>query len=182
VDGARRITGSGTIEGSVLVGCVASMVELIKWHAMHRLYCTQRVERPIEEVFAFFERPENLDSITPPELNFRILTPSPITMEKGTLIDYTVRITGIPLRWTTYIARYEPPHCFVDVQVRGPYSFWHHTHTFRAVSDHATLIEDEVLYLLPYGIVGRAVHALWVRRQLERIFAYRARRYHELLG
>ncbi len=147
---------------------------------MYRLYRKQRVERPIEEVFAFFERPENLDTITPPSLRFRILTPLPIEMKEGALIDYSVRISGVPVRWTTYIARYVPPHCFVDVQLRGPYSFWHHTHRFTATGNNATLIEDEVLYLLPFGVAGRAIHALWVRRQLERIFDYRARRYREL--
>lgn len=142
---------------------------------MHRLYRKQCVEHSIEEVFAFFARPENLDTITPPELGFQILTPQPIAMKEGALIDYRIRIGGLPWRWTTYIARYEPPRCFVDVQLRGPYSFWHHTHTFTPLDKRSTLIEDEVLYCLPLGWIGDIAHALWVRRQLERIFDHRSR-------
>ncbi len=161
-------------------GLLISNVQCDGMVTVYRLYRKQRVERPIEEVFAFFERPENLDTITPPSLRFRILTPLPIVMKEGALIDYSVRISGLPVRWTTYIDRYDPPHNFVDVQLRGPYSFWHHTHRFTVAGSNATLIEDEVLYLLPFGVAGRAAHALWVRRQLEYIFDYRARRYREL--
>lgn len=141
---------------------------------MYRLYRRQRVEQPLEKVFAFFERPENLERITPPHLGFHILTPSPIPMQVGALIDYRIRLFGVPFRWTTYIARYEPPILFVDVQLKGPYSFWYHTHRFSADGEGATVIEDDVLYLLPAGLVGKVVHALSVRRQLERIFDYRA--------
>jgi len=144
--------------------------------AMERLYRRQVVPRPIEEVFAFFDRPENLNLITPPELQFEILTPSPIEMKVGALIDYRIRLAGLPMRWTTYISRYEPPRCFIDVQLRGPYSFWHHTHTFTPLHEHSTLIEDEVLYCLPFGLMGRIAHLLWVRRQLNRIFDYRMQR------
>jgi ligand-binding SRPBCC domain-containing protein len=93
-------------------------------------------------------------------------------MQSGTLIDYTVRATGFPVRWTTLITDYEPPYRFVDVQLKGPYSFWHHTHTFEAV-DGGTMIKDTVRYVLPFGILGRAVHRLLVRRQLRKIFEYR---------
>lgn len=149
---------------------------------VHRLYREQIVRKPLEEVFAFFERPENLDAITPPELGFHILTPSPIPMQHGTLIDYTIRLLGIPMRWTTYIAQYDPPHRFVDVQLRGPYSFWHHTHTFTPIDHTTTKIIDEVLYAIPFGIVGELAHVLWIRRTLDRIFRYRAKRIAELLG
>lgn len=140
---------------------------------MERLYCRQIVRQPLDVVFAFFERPENLERITPPELSFEILTPSPISMERGALIDYRVRLAGIPFRWTTYITRYEPPHTFVDVQLCGPYTFWHHTHRFSPIEERATLIEDEVLYLLPFGLLGSLFHRLWIKRQLTRIFDYR---------
>jgi ligand-binding SRPBCC domain-containing protein len=132
----------------------------------------QFVPRSIDDVFSFFERPDNLVRITPPELGFKILTPSPIRMQSGTLIDYTVRATGFPVRWTTLITNYDPPHRFVDVQLKGPYSFWHHTHAFEAV-DGGTMIRDIVQYVLPFGILGRAVHRLLVRRQLRKIFEYR---------
>ncbi len=129
---------------------------------------------PPEAAFRFFDRPENLAEITPAELGFRILTPSPIAMKEGTLIDYTIRVLGIPVRWTTLITSYDPPRGFVDQQLKGPYSYWHHTHAFRAV-DGGTEMTDTVRYLLPFGPLGNLVHALAVRRQLERIFEHRSR-------
>jgi len=142
---------------------------------LHRLFRQQWVRPPLEIVFRFFERPENLGQITPPELGFELLTPSPVPMHLGALIDYRIRLFGVPVRWTTYIAVYDPPHCFVDVQLRGPYSFWHHTHRFESVNG-GTLITDEVLYLLPCGPLGELVHRVWVKRQLRYIFEYRQRR------
>jgi hypothetical protein len=94
-------------------------------------------------------------------------------MKEGTLIDYTIRVLGLPVRWTTLITRYDPPHSFVDQQLRGPYSFWHHTHSFRPV-DGGTEMKDSVLYLLPFGPLGRLAHVLAVRRQLRRIFDHRS--------
>ena len=129
---------------------------------------------PPEAAFRFFDRPENLAEITPAELGFRILTPSPIAMKEGALIDYTIRVLGIPVRWTTLITSYDPPRGFVDQQLRGPYSYWHHTHAFRAV-DGGTEMTDTVRYLLPFGSLGNLLHALAVRRQLERIFEHRSR-------
>ena len=134
----------------------------------------QRIERPVNEVFAFFERPENLATITPPELGFRILTPTPIEMKPGTLIDYSVRILGVRTHWRTLICDYQPPHRFVDSQLKGPYTFWHHTHTFEEV-DGGTIIRDEVRYVLPFGWLGRLMNRLVVRRQLRGIFEFRAR-------
>lgn len=148
---------------------------------LHRLYREQVIQKPLEEVFAFFERPENLDLITPPELGFRLLTPSPIPMHQGAIIDYQIKLLGIPVRWTTYIAIYEPPNRFVDVQLKGPYSFWHHTHRFLALDDKSTLMIDEVLYLLPFGPIGEIAHTLWVKRQLKHIFEYRYNRIKELV-
>ena len=127
-----------------------------------------------DEAFRFFDRPENLADITPPELGFRILTPSPIAMREGALIDYTIRVLGLPVRWTTMITSYDPPRSFVDQQLRGPYSFWHHTHAFRAV-EGGTEMMDTVRYLMPFGFLGSLAHALAVRRQLVRIFEHRSR-------
>lgn len=141
----------------------------------------QLIRTPRAELFAFFERPENLAQITPASLGFRILTPPPIPMHAGSVIDYTVKLLGLPVRWTTVIAAYEPPHLFVDVSLRGPYSFWHHTHTFDEVPD-GVLITDEVRYALPFGFLGRLIHSLWVRHELKRVFDHRERVIAEMFG
>jgi ligand-binding SRPBCC domain-containing protein len=141
----------------------------------------QWVPRPLEEVFAFFAKPENLERITPPHLSFHIITPPPLVMREGALLDYVIRLRGLPMRWTTLITDYDPPHRFVDVQLRGPYSYWHHTHTFEAV-DGGTRLGDEVRYLLPFGPLGSLVHGLMVRRDVEAIFAYRNQVIGEFFG
>ncbi len=140
----------------------------------YTLTAEQFVPRPLAEVFAFFERPENLAKITPPALGFVILTPTPIEMKTGALIDYTIKVMGLRLRWRTLISQYDPPHAFVDEQINGPYRLWQHRHSFREV-EGGTLISDKVNYALPMGILGRMAHALFVRRQLQGIFAYRAK-------
>jgi ligand-binding SRPBCC domain-containing protein len=142
------------------------------------LHKEQLIKKPIKEVFAFFEKPENLAIITPPSLGFQILTPLPIEMKDGALIDYTIRLRGIPVRWTTMVTDYDPPHKFVDVQIRGPYAFWHHTHMFKQVDD-GTIMTDIVQYILPCGLLGRFVHAFSVEGQLKNIFEYRARKIEE---
>ncbi len=140
---------------------------------VYSLVREQHVPYSSEEVFVFFAKPENLQRITPPSLGFRILTPSPIAMKEGRLIDYTLKVLGISLHWRTLITAYEPPRRFVDEQLKGPYRFWHHTHTFRE-DDGGTVIGDEVRYALPFGPLGRVAHGLYVRRDLERIFEYRS--------
>lgn len=139
----------------------------------YTLFQQQLVPTPVREVFEFFSRPENLERLTPKELGFRILTPSPIDMKEGAVIDYSIRIAGLPVRWTTLITLYEPPHRFVDLQLKGPYSYWHHTHSFAEFSG-GTLLTDEVRYALPFGALGRWVRELAVRHQLERIFRERS--------
>jgi hypothetical protein len=141
----------------------------------------QDVARPVEEVFAFFERPENLARITPPSMGFEILTPPPITMQSGALLDYTVKVFGVRNRWTTLITDHDPPHSFTDVQLKGPYSFWHHTHRFESIEGGTRLV-DEVRYILPLGFLGRVAHSLLVKRQLETIFDYRGRIIEERFG
>ncbi|HYW45366.1 MAG TPA: SRPBCC family protein [Bryobacteraceae bacterium] len=145
----------------------------------HTLRRQQWICRPLDEVFAFFSDARNLEEITPPWLGFRILTPGPIRIAAGTKLRYRLSLHGLPVRWTTEIRRCEPPFRFIDVQLSGPYRLWHHTHRFEA-HDGGTRMTDVVRYRLPFGMIGRAVHALKVRRDVERIFAYRFQRIKEL--
>jgi len=130
------------------------------------------IARPREEVFAFFADAGNLERITPPYLRFRILTPQPIMMRTGTLIDYELRLYGIRLQWRSLIEAFESPSFFIDTQLRGPYRRWHHRHEFAEVLD-GTQVWDRVDYELSFGPVGAIVHTLSVRRSLEHIFDYR---------
>ena len=139
-----------------------------------RLQREQLVRQPLHDVFEFFARPENLAVITPPWLGFRILTPSPILMKKGTVIDYSMRVMGVRVRWQSLISAYDPLHSFTDEQLKGPYSFWHHTHDF-SETDGGTLITDEIQYAMPFGLIGQIGQKLIVQRRLEEIFRHRAR-------
>ena len=137
-----------------------------------KLEAKQFIRRPLEEVFGFFSRPENLVVITPAKLNFKILTPFPIEMKQGAVIDYTIKLFKIPIHWRTLITSYEPPYMFVDEQVKGPYTFWHHTHIFKEI-DEGVEIQDKVIYAIPFGIIGRILHFLWIKRDLIKIFEHR---------
>jgi ligand-binding SRPBCC domain-containing protein len=141
---------------------------------------TQWVPQPLHVVFDFFSRPANLQSITPPFLDFKI-TDAPAEICAGSLIRYTLRLHGIPVRWKTEIADWKPPHSFVDLQISGPYTLWRHTHTF-VEERGGTAIEDEVAYALPLGPVGRIAHWMLVRRDLKVIFDYRSDKMRELFG
>jgi ligand-binding SRPBCC domain-containing protein len=136
---------------------------------MPRLLSSVRLDAPLDEVFPFFADPRNLEALTPPWLRFEIRTPSPIEMRAGTLIDYRLRVHGLPLRWRSEITTWDPPHLFVDEQRRGPYRFWRHEHRF-AVDGAGTLVEDDVTYAV---LGGPLVERLFVRRDLDRIFRFR---------
>ena len=127
---------------------------------------------PPGETFEFFGDAFSLEAITPPWLHFRVVTPAPIVMDAGTLIEYRLRLRGLPIRWLTRIEAWEPGRGFVDFQVRGPYRLWHHTHTF-IPHDGGTLMRDQVRYALPLGPLGRAARTALVRRDLDRIFDFR---------
>jgi ligand-binding SRPBCC domain-containing protein len=141
----------------------------------------QEIPRPIDEVFAFFADAQNLETITPPWLGFRILTPGPITMRAGARIVYRLGWRWLPLRWVTEITAWEPPLHFVDVQRHGPYALWCHTHEFEP-HEGGTRMRDRVRYALPLGVLGALAHRLAVRKDLEAIFDYRARRVSAILG
>jgi ligand-binding SRPBCC domain-containing protein len=125
-----------------------------------------------ERTWDFFSSAENLPAITPPSLGFKILTPAPITIANDALLDYTIRWAGLPIRWRTRIIDWAPPRQFIDLQIQGPYALWHHQHTFAPAADGVDC-RDRVIYKLPGSLVGRAVHALLVKRQLLTIFRFR---------
>ena len=131
--------------------------------------CELRLPLPPEEIFPFFADAENLDAITPPWLHFRIVTPRPIDMRAGALIDYKLRVHGLPMRWRTLISDWQPPHRFVDEQIRGPYRLWVHEHTFEP-DGAGTLARDVVRYAVPFDFIA---HPLFVKPDIARIFAYR---------
>jgi len=147
----------------------------------HYLKTSLTIDRPREEVFAFFADALNLERITPPELRFHIVTPQPIEIAQGSLIDYELRMRGIPVRWRTEIAVWNPPFEFVDQQLKGPYSQWIHRHTFTEIEPTKTLIEDEVRYRLPLGPFRDLGH-FFVKRELKYIFNYRQNAVAEILG
>lgn len=141
----------------------------------YRLFSSARVHAPITRVFEFFSDAGNLDLLTPPYLRFEILTPRRITMMVGRLIDYRLKLRGIPIRWQSEITAWDPPYRFVDEQRRGPYRFWIHEHRFAEV-DGGTEIIDQVDYAVPGG---RLMHRLFVRGDLQRIFEFRRQRLEE---
>ena len=145
----------------------------------YRLHRRQIVDATLSEVFAFFSDPFNLAVITPPWLGFRIAESTARTVRLGTTIRYRLRLHGVPLGWESRIAEYVEGEVFADEMLSGPYRRWYHRHTFRSVPGGVE-IEDVVEYELPFGPLGRLAHALFVRRQLRAIFAYRERRITQL--
>ena len=137
--------------------------------------------RPIDEVFAFFADAHNLDELTPPWLHFQVLTPPPVRMAPGALIEYRIRWHGLPMRWLTEIAAWEPPHRFTDRQVRGPYRQWVHEHIFEE-RDGGTLTRDHVDYAVRGGPLEPLLHRLFVAGDVARIFDYRVEKLRRRFG
>lgn len=145
---------------------------------VHEYRCELWLPRTPEQLFPFFADAANLDAITPPWLHFHIVTPRPIAMRPGALIDYRLRVRGLPLRWRTLIRDWQPPYRFVDEQLRGPYRQWVHEHTFEA-RDGGTLARDFVRYAVPFDLL---LHRWFIRPDIERIFAYRQQALRRLLA
>jgi ligand-binding SRPBCC domain-containing protein len=148
---------------------------------VYQLEREQWISAPLEAVFDFFSRAENLSAITPPWMDFRIVTPLPIEIHAGTRIDYQLRLAGVPMKWRTLIRDWEPNRSFVDVSERGPYQLWEHSHRFVA-HDRGVLMTDVVRYALPLGPLGRLAHGLAVRSTLSAIFDYRFQAVKSLLA
>ena len=136
------------------------------------LTITQRLAPSPEELFPFFADAHNLQEITPDTVMFEVVTPRPIEMREGAIIDYRLRIKGVPQRWRTEITVWDPPHRFVDEQRRGPYKRWHHEHTF-AQEEGGTRCDDRIEFEIGMGPLGRLAAALFVKRDVKKIFAHR---------
>ena len=147
----------------------------------HLFETTTRLPLPLDRVFPFFADVANLDRITPPEMAFRTLTPAPIEMRQGALVDHEIRLFGVPMRWRTRIAVWNPPVEFVDEQMKGPYAEWVHRHSFRNDGEGGTVMTDSVRYRLPLAPFGELAHPL-IRLQIGRIFAHREKTIRALLG
>lgn len=148
---------------------------------MRKISREYTVNRTIEEVFSFFSNAENLQRLTPEELDFRILTPLPVIMSKGTLIDYKIKLSGIPFKWLTEITAWEPPQRFVDTQLKGPYKIWIHEHLF-IPNGGKTTVKDIVEFVPKGWIFEPVIFRLFVRKKLEQIFDYRQSRFKDIFG
>ncbi|MBL0176323.1 MAG: SRPBCC family protein [Ignavibacteria bacterium] len=147
---------------------------------LHHLRSSLTVPLPVEEVFPFFAAAENLERITPGQLRFSIVSATPLTIARGTIIEYRLSLYGMRFRWTTLISVWEPTRVFVDEQRRGPFALWRHRHSFEETAS-GTTIRDSVEYALPLHPFGEVALPL-VRAQLRSIFTFRQRRVVELLG
>jgi len=130
------------------------------------------INKDIKDVFGFFSKAENLNKLTPSFLGFEIVSPLSIKMEEGTIIDYKINLNGFKMNWRSVITKWDPPFCFEDTQVKGPYKIWIHEHKFE-VESGTTLMTDTIQYLSPVGIFEFIPHNLFVRRKVESIFDYR---------
>jgi uncharacterized protein len=155
-----------TLEGALL--------NLLDFEATssHRISAQQWLAQPIEDVFKFFSDERNLETMTPDLLQFKVLGKSQPSIGEGCLINYKLKLHGLPLGWQSRIESWQPPHEFVDTQLSGPYQVWHHTHRFESLNG-GTLVSDLVRYKLPFGILGRLLQMVWVGRDVRKIFKFR---------
>ena len=135
----------------------------------------QVLDRPLADVFAFVSRPENLARVTPPAMDFGFEGEIPADLFVGAEIRHRLKVNGIPLRWTTRIVEWNPPHRFADLQARGPYAYWRHTHSFSEIDGGRTRMSDRVVYRVPLGWLGEPVRRLFIVAQLRGLFDYRER-------
>lgn len=149
---------------------------------IHSLHREQWVPASMEAVWAYFSDPNNLNALTPPDMNFEIVAGGDVRMYQGQLIEYRVEfIRGIRSPWLTEIAHVNPHQLFVDEQRLGPYRFWYHEHRFEAISGGVKMV-DHVSYAPPFGFLGDMLTALWIRGRLEHIFDYRQQKIAQLFG
>ncbi len=138
----------------------------------HFLKSQIQINKPISEVFQFFSKAENLNLLTPPELNFKIITPLPIVLNCGAIIDYRIQLSGFPFSWKTEITKWNPPYQFVDTQLQGPYQTWIHEHKFES-KDGYTIMHDLVEYKAKGWIFEPLIHRFFVAKRVKKIFEYR---------
>lgn len=154
---------------------------MITYDAARRVFVLKAeiwLPAPRSQIFEFFSDAFQLETITPPWMNFHVAAERPLTIQAGTKIDYQLRIHGLPLRWQSLISVWEPPVRFIDEQLRGPYRMWHHEHRF-SEENGGTLVTDEVQYRVPGG---RLVNRLFVAPDLRKIFSYRTQKLQEIFG
>ena len=130
------------------------------------------IDKPIYEVFEFFCKAENLQKLTPPTLNFKILSELPIEMKKGSRINYRIKLYGVPVIWKTEITKWDPPFEFEDTQLKGPYKLWKHRHIFKDLGDKTEM--TDIVEYNPKGFPFNTIlDKLIVKKEIEKIFNYR---------
>jgi len=149
-------------------------------HSFHEITTEQWVPQSIKKTFSFFKEAKNLEKLTPDFLKFKILSQSTQEINDETIITYRLSIHGIPFKWKSKISDWNPDSKFSDIQLKGPYRYWHHTHSFEE-KNGGTLIKDHVLYKIPFGFLGDLVAASFIKKDLETIFSYRNKRIDTLM-
>ena len=160
------MTTDQEVVGSNPTGCTLIIMKV------YTLTFKHIINKNLEEVFTFFKSPENLSRITPAKLKFKILTPTPIEMKEGQLIDYTITLFGKRVHWRTMITLSDNNKSFIDQQLKGPYQMWHHKHTFKENNSGVEMI-DTINYVVPFGILGQIVNYFYLQKELNSIFQHR---------